>query len=407
MEASGRKLMKYIHLDVVGGMAGDMFCAAMLDAFPDYRDELVNHLSLLKISPQPQVEVSPHNDGVIKGSRFNVTIEEQPDHSHHHHQNHQHRHWQDIRHFLENAPLDKPVRDHALGIFLLLAEAESTVHGVTIDTVAFHEVGNWDSIIDIVAAAFLIHWADAGAWSVSKLPIGKGQVHTAHGRLPIPAPATRQLLRGFEVFDDGLEGERITPTGAAILKYLKPATKIPEGAMAASGYGHGQKTFLGISNVLCVQVIEQQQTVSGDESLIVIECDIDDQTPEDLAVALEILRGDAGIKDVQLSTSYGKKGRLTFSLKLLVFTAAKETAIKLLFEQTSTIGVRWYPIFRRVLKRSIASVSGRGVKYADRGGITTVKAEMDDIAKVTESHQARENLRRQIEAKALEENRDS
>ncbi|MEH6473247.1 MAG: LarC family nickel insertion protein [Halopseudomonas sp.] len=401
--------MKHIHLDVVGGMAGDMFCAAMLDAFPDYRDELVNRLNLLKISPQPDVEITPFNDGVLQGHQFKVLIEEQPGLSckHQHQHQHQHRHWQDIRHFLEDAPLEPQVKEHALGIFLLLAEAEAEVHGVKLETVQFHEVGNWDSIIDIVAAAFLIHWTDVADWSVSKLPIGKGQVLTAHGRLPIPAPATRRLLRGFDVFDDGLEGERITPTGAAILKYLKPSVKLPEGRMAESGYGHGHKVFPGISNVLCVQVIELQKESLGDERLVVVECEIDDQTPEDLAVALEILRSGSGIKDAQLSTSYGKKGRLSFSLQLLVLPAAKDTAIQMLFDQTSTIGVRWFPIQRRLLKRSVDSISGNRVKYAQRGGVTTVKAEMDDIARVTESQDARERLRRHIEGKALEENRDA
>ena len=186
--------MKHIHLDVVGGIAGDMFCAAVLDAFPVYRPELLIRLNELNISPSPSIDVAAYNDGIIQGFQFNVTLRSSTEQ-----RGHLHRHWQDIKHFIEEAPLEKEVRSHALGIFVLLAEAEAKVHGVSVDSVSFHEVGNWDSIVDIVAASLLIHWLNASSWSVSKLPLGSGQVNTAHGRLPIPAPATRELLKGFKV----------------------------------------------------------------------------------------------------------------------------------------------------------------------------------------------------------------
>ncbi len=397
-----RSLLKHVHLDAVGGMAGDMFCAAMLDAFPHFRTELLARLEGLEISPRPRIEAAPFNDGIIQGHRFNVTLGKSSNRDHRHH----HSHWRDIRRFLETSALEDPARNHALGIFSLLAEAEAAVHGVAIDDVQFHEVGNWDSIVDIVAAALLIHWVDAAGWSIAKLPLGSGRVQTAHGRLPIPAPATRRLLKGYKVFDDGLEGERITPTGAAILKYLNPKDSCPEGSMAETGYGHGHRTFPGISNILCAQAIDQAAILATDQTLNIVECEIDDQTPEDLAVALGLLRDSKGVKDAQMSTGYGKKGRLTFSLQLLVEPQETDAAIEAVFEQTSTIGVRWFPVRRRVLPRSIDTIDGIGVKTADRGSQKTTKAEMDDIAEAAQSHQARESLKRDIETQAMEKTHD-
>ena len=393
--------MKHIHLDVVGGIAGDMFCAAVLDAFPVYRPELLIRLNELNISPSPSIDVDAYNDGIIQGLQFNVTLQSSTEQ-----RGHVHRHWQDIKHFIEEAPLEKEVRSHALGIFVLLAEAEAKVHGVSVDSVSFHEVGNWDSIVDIVAAALLIHWLNASSWSVSKLPLGSGQVNTAHGRLPIPAPATRELLKGFKVFSDGLSGERITPTGAAILKYLKPSDTPPDGILDQSGYGHGQKKFPGISNILCVQVISLTPDTTIDESLCIVQCEIDDQTPEDLSTALDMLRSHEGVKDVQQFTSYGKKGRITFSLQLLVTPSRQESVFQAIFQQTSTIGIRWFKAQRRVLKRFEDTIDNNRVKYANRDGMITVKAEMDDIGQHQRSRQKREAIRREVEAKALERIRE-
>ena len=152
---------------------------------------------------------------------------------------HGHVHWRRLRERLAAAPLDAAVAAQAIAIFGLLAEAEAGVHGVAVDEATFHEVGAWDSIADIVAAAYLIETIGAESWSAGSLPLGGGRVRCAHGELPVPAPATLRLLEGFSFHDDGRPGERVTPTGAAILKALVTSTGFGSGRLEKTGHGFG------------------------------------------------------------------------------------------------------------------------------------------------------------------------
>ena len=191
----------HIHLDAVGGVAGDMFLAAMLDAFPDLRDGTLAAIRAAGLPAEVHVGLAEHQDHALTGLRFRV-IEPRAAEllvaAHHH----PHTPFADIRAHLQACALTPEVRAHAIGIFSVLAEAEAKVHGKTIDTISFHELGEWDSIADIVGAAYLIDAlsltnAVATTWSVSSLPLGRGKVKTAHGMLPIPTPATELLLQGF------------------------------------------------------------------------------------------------------------------------------------------------------------------------------------------------------------------
>src|SRR5690606_3343238 len=165
------------------------------------------------------VGVAEHRDHALTGLRFRVVEPHDPQAlagaAHH-----PHTPFADIRARLQASALAAPVKQRAIAIFTELAQVEAQVHGKTVDTVSFHELGEWDSIADIVGAAYLIDALSPASWSVSALPLGRGRARTAHGALPIPTPATVLLLKGFEFVDDGLEGERVTPTGAAILKHL-------------------------------------------------------------------------------------------------------------------------------------------------------------------------------------------
>ena len=205
----------HYHLDPVGGVAGDMFAAAMLDYHRDWKRDLERAIRDSGLAPGLEVEALEHNDGILAGHRFQVN---EPSRS----ESHGHHHWCDIRDRLVVCELDTSVKERAIAIFQLLAEAEAEVHGVAIDQVTFHEVGAWDSIADIVTAAWLIERSGAASWSCSPLPLGRGRIATAHGWLSVPAPATAVLLKGFPVFDDGVTGERITPTGAAVLNISSP-----------------------------------------------------------------------------------------------------------------------------------------------------------------------------------------
>ena len=223
-----------------------MFVAALLDAFPEHWPHVQSTIASLKLGEEGECKLAPHRDHSFAGRRFLVGTDRtaldlpegrepahrQRDSSHSHeasrHHEHFHAHesrrghkaWADIRAELGRSGLDDDVKKHALAIFNLLAEAEAKVHGVAVDSVTFHEVGAVDSIVDIVAAAQLISLIRADRWTSAPLPIGSGRINSAHGVLPIPAPAAALLLQGLPVIDDGVPGERVTPTGAALAAYL-------------------------------------------------------------------------------------------------------------------------------------------------------------------------------------------
>ena len=216
-------MIEHIHLEAVGGIAGDMFIGAVLDARPDLAQGLQKVLKELAMLPSfIETKVEPFNDGIIQGTKFDVLgLISDP-------KGHHHTHYSAIKRDLQSSSLEPQVIEKAIGIFHILAVAEGAVHGIEVERVAFHEVGAFDSIADIVGAAWLIEKLQCQSWSISPLPCGSGRVQTDHGEIPIPAPATAKLLEGIPVFNDGRVGERITPTGAAILKFLDPELSMPK-----------------------------------------------------------------------------------------------------------------------------------------------------------------------------------
>ena len=422
----------HIHLDIVGGIAGDMFAAAMLDAWPEFAPAVAENLRLAGLGAEIRADLLAHNDGVLAGHRFDVVNTAQPkpvpaqaaahthdhnhDHDHHHahdHHSHDHGHgshahtpWSELRQSLAGSGLAAEVKRTAIGIFECLAEAEAAVHGRDIGDVVFHEVGNWDSIADIVAAATVIVSVGAKSWSASSLPIGRGFVETAHGRLPVPAPATALLVKGLACHDDGRAGERVTPTGAAVLRFLGPEAGIGHRprVMSRIGIGFGTRRLLGISNVLRVLAFDDVPQ-HGQDQVGVIQFEIDDQSGEELAVALDHLRATDGVLDVLQTPGFGKKGRMVMSVQVLTRPEALEAAVTACFRQTTTLGVRTRIDTRSILaRRAVTTEEGLRVKIADRPGGATAKAEMDDSGH-GESHEARSSMRRRAERQALEKDR--
>jgi pyridinium-3,5-bisthiocarboxylic acid mononucleotide nickel chelatase len=384
----------HIHIDTLGGMAGDMFCAALLDAFPHYFTELQAALSALQAPPDITVEVRAH-DGLVRGQRFFVQGAENQSGAH------AHTHYRDICTLLDQAPLAVPVRARAQAIFQVLAEAEAYVHRLEMADVSFHEVGNWDSIIDIVSAAFLLERIGVDSASVPPLPLGGGRVQTAHGLLPVPAPATARLLQGFSMRDDGIGGERITPTGAAILKALKPVSRVPGGLfLYADGTGFGSRVLGGgLPNCVRVLMFEASARVEeGNDTVLVLRFDIDDQNPEDLAVALDHLRAHRGVLSVVSTHATGKHGRAVQQLEVLAHPSARDTLLDACFCETTTLGIRWRTEARRVLPRQLHQLEVDGnpvqVKSAHRPDGLSAKVENRDVA-FANSYAQREALRQQ------------
>jgi uncharacterized protein (TIGR00299 family) protein len=390
-----------LHLDPVGGIAGDMMIAALLDLFPDL--EPILHAALLACPPLAGVSarLESHGDGVLTGRRFIV----EAGHRHHHGHDHDHGHiaWREIRAMLESAPLDAETRRHALAIFGHLAEAEAAIHGVDVDAVQFHEVGAWDSIADIVGAAALIAALGVKRWTLAALPLGGGRVRTSHGPLPVPAPATARLLEGFAVIDDGIPGERVTPTGAAILRHLAPTPAVTgePRRLGGAGIGFGTRRLPGLSNCLRILRFDPLPALGDSrDQVAVLEFEIDDMSGEDLAHGLDHLRAHPAVRDVVQAPGFGKKGRLVAQIRVLADPAALEAVADLCFRETTTIGLRHAVVARRLLPRAIgtAAVDGRTValKTVDRPGGTTVKAEADAVAAIP-GHAARTSLRRRTE----------
>lgn len=414
--------MRSFHLDPLGGIAGDMFVAAILDVRPDLEAGLCETLSRCPLIDGVSVAIVSHNDGVLTGRRFLVdrTDDRPPTpphrhaHGHHHHgDDHHHHHsesyddhhghghhvaWRDIRSALENAQIDAAVIKHAIGIFALLSEAEAKVHGTTPDEIGFHEVGAWDSIADVVGAAYLIAELDAATWTVAPLPLGSGRVRTAHGLLPVPAPATARLMQGFATIDDGIGGERVTPTGAAILRYLCRETASPSPrTLIASGHGFGTRTLPGISNCLRILCFETIEDVVATDTIAVIEFETDDQTGEDLAQAIDHLRAQDGVLDVVQAPVFGKKGRMMAHVRILARPSALQAVAHRVFEETSTIGIRHSLVQRLTLPREAGEIQRDGksfrTKTAMRSGGSTTKIEADDLANIA-GKSARDAIRR-------------
>jgi uncharacterized protein (DUF111 family) len=234
-----------------------------------------------------------------------------------------------------------------------------------------------------------------------------------HGPMPVPAPATARLLRGFRVLDDGIAGERVTPTGAAILSYLRqelgdPVTEFPIAMnLERNGIGFGTRTLPGISNILRTVFYRELSEALISDRVGIIQFEIDDQTAEDIAVAIDILRADENVLDVLQMPAFGKKGRMVFHLQVLCRSDAVDDVIRVCLLQTTTLGVRWTVSQRATLKRETVitgtNTDSVSVKIAERpDGKVSAKSEIEDI-RDSGTHGQRQARRREAEERALDE----
>jgi uncharacterized protein (TIGR00299 family) protein len=415
-----------VHLDLVGGLAGDMFIAALLDAFPEHEAAVTAAIATVSGEYPVACALRAFEDEVLYGRQFIVSSASPqgvrtgtPFSAAAQANSHSHTSWAHIRRRLEDAPLSPAVIGHALQIFKLLAEAEAKVHGIEVAQVSFHEVGAWDSIADIVGAAALIEALGVSHWSASPVPLGSGRVATAHGVLPVPAPATAQLLTGMTMVDDGVAGERVTPTGAAILRHVcppraacQPRAESPPheiGApsrvktLIASGTGFGSRRLRGISNHVRVLCFEPTAEAAEPRRIEVLEFEIDDQSSEDLAAGLDRLRRHGGVLDVTQAPVFGKKGRIMIHVQVLARAAQVESVIDACFRETTTLGLRQRSVRGIGLERHMHEVQIEGqrvrVKVAKRPGGCTAKTESDDVLSQTQAGRAA--LRRRAESEVL------
>jgi len=380
--------MKSAFLDAFSGLSGDMIAGAMLDAGADF-DELRAALASL---PLDGYRLSTRRKLVsgISALKFDVEVStSQPE-----------RHLSDIREIIRRAvAFSDSVKDRAMAIFGVLAEAEAKIHQTSPEEVHFHEVGAVDSIIDIVTAAWGFERLELGEIMVSPLPAGVGFVRSQHGIIPVPAPATAELLTGFPMRMGDGASEMVTPTGAAIVRALAvPAPSAIGMRVERVGYGAGTKEFADRPNLLRLMVGERTQSyertrgqIYETDELLQIEANIDDLNPQIYEHVVERLF-DAGARDVTVTPTIMKKGRPAATVSVLVEPSARERVAAVLFTETSTIGLRYYPVARLKLTREIKEVETRWgrvrVKISGSGGDTlTVSPEYEDCKRLALEHQ--------------------
>jgi hypothetical protein len=369
--------MRTLYYNCPAGISGDMNLGAMVDLGVDPA-RLRAELEKLPLSGW-KIEFLKDQRKGVSGTRCQITCP----HEHHH------RTFADIRAMIDGAPLDPAVKADAIEVFRVLAEAEGKVHDKPADAVHFHEVGAVDSILDITGAAVCWHLLGINRIAGSTIELGSGTVKCAHGRMPVPAPATARLVEHFPVALGGTAGEATTPTGAALLAGKNCLFNLPlSGKSLGTGTGVGQRDDPMVANVLYVSLLEETTSAEPQSTGHILELatNLDDMSPERVAFLVELLL-EAGVLDVWQTPATFKKGRLGCVLSVLIQPAQREAVCSLIFKHSTTLGIRWRSWDRTILEReSMEKETPLGpvrVKSAMQEGKTLrSKIEFDDLRRI-------------------------
>ena len=453
--------MRILYLDCGMGAAGDMLMSALLELVPD-KDKFVEKINNIGI-PNVKVKLESSVKCGIKGNHVRVLINDEEelsvdvhssdetnhnfhgeirsdshndktynphgeitnktqDASHNHiHDNHTHHHHHAtmdfIEHAIQNLAVSDKVKNDVISIYKLIAQAESKAHGVDVSEIHFHEVGMMDAIADVTCCAMLMEEINPDKVVVSPINTGFGKVKCAHGILPVPAPATANLLEGMVCYSGNIEGELCTPTGAAILKYyVNEFGNMPAMIMEKQGYGMGNKDFPVANCIRAIlgektgnnsitasnndthqnnRIIENSDITSNSgiinnndttpNTIVELRCNIDDMTAEELSFAVEKIWQD-DVLDVYTTPISMKKGRQGTLLNVMCKESAKEDVAVTIFKHTSTIGIREYKCSRMILSRKIEQVSTQygdiDVKKTYGYGVEKSKLEFEDLKRI-------------------------
>lgn len=366
-----------LHLDCFSGIAGNMFLGALLDLGLDRK---ALNAELERLDVDFRLTVRKVKRGALAARYVDVVVPKPKGRKHHGHG----RHYTDIVALLENKKLTPSVRERALSIFEALGKAEARVHGIALDEVHFHEVGAVDALVDVVGAAAGLEILGVERVTASPVGLGHGSVETDHGRLPLPAPATLELLRGIPTVPVDVAWETVTPTGAALLRTLVSEVRpLPAMTVHAIGHGAGDDRKGPMPNVLrAVLGRAGPAAAAGWDRILALETNLDDLVPEHFDYLMERLL-DAGALDVSIQHVQMKKNRPGFLLRVLAKPSDRTALAGILFSESPTLGVRVSECDRLVLsreKRKVDTEFGRiGVVVSGNGaGRTDVSAEYDD-----------------------------
>ena len=453
--------MRTLYIDCSMGIAGDMFTGALLDLFPE-KEEITAQLNALGI-PGVQYQISRTQKCGIEGTHMTVSIhgevegehyhthdqdehkhghehdhshehehdhshEHEHDHGHHHEHDHSHDHHHDhghdhhghthmhtgmhaIEHIVWDLHLPEKVERDVLAVYRIIAEAESQVHGMPVTEIHFHEVGTMDAVADVTAVCFLLDRLGVEEIVCSPVHVGCGEVHCAHGILPVPAPATANILKGIPIYSDGTRGELTTPTGAALLKHFVSRFEgMPPMTVSSIGYGMGTKDFgkancvrllLGETGQQAAAIITTGESTSNrlqdqvtglacdpddlKDQVTELACNLDDMTAEEIGFAMDRLL-EAGALDVYTIAINMKKNRPGTMLCVLTKKEKKEEMIRLLFKHTTTIGIRETVMHRSILKRETETIhtpcGAVRCKKVSGYGTERQKLEYEDLARI-------------------------
>ena len=422
--------MRTAYIDCIAGASGDMLLGCLIAAGVD-QNELIRQLAPLGLTEATlrvtdvlkngfaakKVDVLVDYDGnPVLAEQFGavsfVDRPAKPSHDHSHDHDHDHRHHHDhshsgedhshdnghhhhgpVRHFSEivslvnESSLRDDVKERSIACLRLIGQAESKIHNQPLDRIHLHEVGGVDAIIDVVGTILGFDLLDVDRIVCSPLPLGRGFVDGAHGKIPLPAPAAALILDGVPVYGVEIDKELVTPTGAALVKYLADDFgAMPEMKIVQQGCGAGTRD-LQIPNIVRLFVGESSQPA---RTLLMLESDMDDMTPEQAGYAMEMLQ--SGALDVTFSSVQMKKNRPGFRVSVLCEAARKDSILKVLFVETSTFGVRENFISRHELDRKTVEVDTEFGKVRVKHGMwhgDTVKKvpEYEDCVQRTKEHQ--------------------
>ncbi|MCK5235785.1 MAG: nickel pincer cofactor biosynthesis protein LarC [Deltaproteobacteria bacterium] len=369
-----KDIKKVLYLECYAGISGDMFLASMIDLGVK-RTTLSRELKKLDLKGY-KLEVTKQKRHSIEATRFKVRTEQET----------KHRTFKTIKGIINKSTLKKSVKELAVEIFRNLALAEAKVHGIAPEKVHFHEVGAVDSIVDIVGAAVAYIELGSPELYASHIPTGSGTTNTMHGVMPIPAPATLELLRGIPLATSKVKKELTTPTGAAIIKTLsKGFGPMPEMSIISAGYGAGGKDFKEVANVL--RAILGSATLSAPmEELFMVETNIDDMDGQNAGNLIECLL-ENGAVDAYITPVIMKKGRPGMLISALVNESKLDTTADVLFKESTTIGVRYFPLKRQCLERKTMKLKTKygaiTVKISSKNNeVINIKPEFDECKKV-------------------------
>ncbi|MDF2634705.1 MAG: hypothetical protein K0R78_1579 [Pelosinus sp.] len=374
--------MQALYLDCFSGISGNMLLGALLHAgLPE--EILRKNLSLLPVHGYNLV-IDKVNKCGISAIYVDVKLE------HHDHDHHHHRHLSTIFQIIDDSQLKQKIKDDSKKVFLLLAEAEAKVHGVTVEEIHFHEVGAVDAIIDIVGTVIGLDYFQIEAIYTSPLQVGKGFIKCCHGLMPVPAPATAELLKSIPYYNGELNKELVTPTGAAVIAALGTGYGTMPANFISNAIGYGAGTWdLEIPNVLRMHVGEITEASTSTKTFV-IEANIDDLSPQVYPYVMDKLL-EVGAFDVWLTPIVMKKNRSATTLSVLVSDLILDQVITIIFEQTSTIGLRYYATERKIAMREIMDVTvpwgkARVKVSAYNGKICSITPEYEDCKIIAESY---------------------